>query len=107
MSEVESSTGFKSDGGSSDYYKIYLPEDLIKDIAEKGYVEVKDVLRYGLDNDATLFNVGKALFRVASARRGLGKAGVTVDYDLNKCLFFIKDEIEAIKIKQSGFRNVE
>ena len=103
MTEVDKGGAFKSDGGSSDYYKIFLPKDLIQRVVENGYIEVKDVLRYGLDNDATLFNVGKALFRIASARKGVGKHGVTIDYDLTKCLFFLKDEIQAIKDnKDSG-----
>lgn len=101
MNECEKKRTIKSDGGSSDYYKIYLPPALIQRISESGYVEVKDVLRYGLDNDATLFNVAKALFRIASARRGEGKDGITVEYDLNKCLFFLKDEIEALSDNQA------
>lgn len=101
MEEAKQTGAIKSDGGSSDYYKIYLPPALIQRIVETGYVEVKDILRYGLDNDATLFNVGKALFRIASARRGQGKEGITINYDLNKCLFFLKDEIVAIQDRKS------
>ena len=103
MTEGVKNGAIKSDGGSSDYYKIYLPPALIQRIVENGYVEVKDILRYGLDNDATLFNVGKALFRIASARRGQGKEGITIAYDLNKCLFFLKDEMEAIADRKGEF----
>ena len=87
----------KSDGGSSDYYKIHLPEAVLDRAKTNGFIEVKDVLRYGLDNDATLFNVGKALFRIASLRRGQGKEGVSQEYDLNKCMFFLNDEVQALR----------
>ena len=85
---------FKSDGGSSDYYKQQIPKKLLEHWNETGVVEARHVIRLFLGNDFTQGNLFKAGVRVVSSRNGGGKAGTTIEYDLNKQYFFAEDEKE-------------
>lgn len=93
MSEIEST------GGSSDYYKIRIPKECVFVNVDHVQIEVKDVIRYALNNDFTFGNVFKALVRIVSKRNGVGKKGADIEYDLNKCKFFLDEELQQIKIK--------
>lgn len=88
-----------SDGGSSSYYEIDIPLNKIKyatdgkvPVPGETYqtpthirVEVKDIIKYGLDNDFDRGNIFKALVRLGR------KAGADEKYDINKCMFFLKE----------------
>lgn len=86
---------FKSDGGSSDYYKIGIPVQKIKaalEEAERGgsdkvIVETEDIIRYALNNDFDRGNIFKCLVRITSLENGLGKAGNSALYDVNKVVY--------------------
>lgn len=87
----------KSDGGSSSYYFTTLPEHLIKDIAERGGIEIKDIVRYCFDNDADCKDIIKALKRIRENLKGGGKEGVDSIYDANKICFFAEELRSSLK----------
>lgn len=76
----------KSDGGSSDYYKI-----VVKTSHGPAEVEVNDLIYALVGGDFDLGNVIKASRRMYLASKGCGKEGVDVSYDKNKCLWFLED----------------
>lgn len=85
----------KSDGGSSSYYEINLPQKVIDRIVSTGKVEVKDIVRYGFGNDFDCGNIIKATKRIYENKQGRGKQGTDVSYDANKIKFFTEELINA------------
>ena len=101
-----SKTPIKSDGGSSSYYVKKIPPQMLDDFNSKGVIEAKDVMRLFLGNDFNMSNVFKAYCRVISLRNGEGKDGVTELYDLNKAVFFAQDELNNyLKSQPNGGSN--
>ncbi len=88
-----------SNGGSSSYYELPLSDSVmakISDAVAKGdrpIIETGDVIRMLVDNDFDAGNIIKALRRIFQAKKGTGKEGVDVEYDINKIRYFV-DEIE-------------
>lgn len=78
----------KSDGGSSSYYKFSIPVNRVRIEDGQVHMSVSEVIRYALNNDFDKGNIFKALVRL-----GL-KEGTSVDYDINKCRWFL-DELKA------------
>ena len=78
---------FKSDGGSSDYYKITLTNKAGESIK----VEMGDIIRQAFNNDFDLGNIVKACRRITEAKQGRGKAGVDIAYDANKIIYFANE----------------
>lgn len=76
----------KSDGGSSDYYKISIKTSL--GMAD---VEVNDVIYAMVGGDFDLANVLKAARRMYLASKGCGKEGVDIAYDARKIAWFCDD----------------
>ena len=93
----QESKAIESDGGSSDYYFTKLPLHVIDQIILTGGIEIKDIARYVYDNDADAFNIIKAEKRIIEAKKGKGKAGIDMLYDMNKVKFFANERYEAIK----------
>lgn len=87
----------KSDGGSSSYYFTTLPKHLIKDIVDRGGIEIKDIVRYCFDNDADCKDIIKALKRIRENLKGGGKEGVDNIYDANKICFFAEELRSSLK----------
>lgn len=96
-----------SDGGSSDYYKleVMVLAEAIKEV--EGHPEVKriqletgDIIRALVDNDFDLGNVIKACRRIHQAKKGTGKAGTDVEYDLKKMEYFQKEWYKAYCMEQ-------
>jgi len=87
----------KSDGGSSSYYELPLPDYLVKSLlkqVEDGKpptIETGDVIKMLVDNDFDAGNIMKALRRIIMAKKGLGKEGTDIEYDLNKIDYFTKE----------------
>lgn len=95
----------KSDGGSSGYYFTKLPKYLIDQIVETGGIEIKDIVRYCFDNDADCKDIIKALKRINESKKGGGKDGITIDYDLKKIGFFYNEMVNAyLKTKEENVK---
>jgi len=78
-----------SDGGSSSYYDISLPQWLVDKINErqkdgKAFVKTEELIEVAFANDFDASNIFKSLIRAWGAFNGAGKKGNSVDYDLNK-----------------------
>ena len=78
--ETITPTKTKSDGGSSDYYKLEINGNL---------VEVEDIIYAMVGGDFALGNVIKACRRMYLDSKGQGKEGVDMTYDANKIKFFV------------------
>jgi len=78
--EQEAPSKTKSDGGSSDYYKLEINGNL---------VEVEDIIYAMVGGDFALGNVIKACRRMYLDSKGQGKEGVDMTYDANKIKFFV------------------
>lgn len=86
-----------SDGGSSSYYKLELPEWLIEKIVKDGAVETEDLIEVVFDSNFDYGNIFKSLVRAMKTEQGEGKAGNTTEYEMNK----IKYSADKIKEKSS------
>lgn len=73
-------TKIKSDGGSSDYYKLEINGNPI---------EVEDVIYAMVGGDFALGNAMKALRRIYLDSKGQGKEGIDMQYDANKIKYFV------------------
>lgn len=82
--ELGSKQPIKSDGGSSSYYTIPLPNDVIDKIVKNRAIETEDILKYGLGNDFDFANAAKSLIRLWGTVNGAGKAGNDAKYELSK-----------------------
>ncbi len=87
----------KSDGGSSSYYELEVPQYVLNRLArqerdcEVATIETGDVIRMLVDNDFDAGNIIKALRRIIQAKKGIGKAGTDIKYDINKVKYFISE----------------
>lgn len=74
----------KSDGGSSSYYLVTLPEGAYT-LNEDGSVSwmLEEYIKFGLQNDFNRGNLAKANHRIGK------KAGNTLEYDKNKMHHYV------------------
>jgi hypothetical protein len=89
---VSKSGAIASDGGSSTYYDIGLPQWLVERIVERqkdgrAYLKTEELIEVAFNNDFDASNITKSLVRAWGAFNGGGKKGNTVDYDLNKMVY--------------------
>lgn len=77
----------KSDGGSSNYYKLTITNKA----GESIQCETGDVIRCMVGNDFTLGNIIKACRRMYQASLGKGKDGASIEYDNKKIQYFSDD----------------
>lgn len=82
----------KSDGGSSSYYDIELPDELLKLLNQrnrdgKAFIKVEEIIELQFGNHFDFGTAFKALHRGYLATQGKGKEGNTVEYDMNKVLY--------------------
>ena len=86
----------KSDGGSSTYYDIALPDGLFDELIRRkqnegqAYIKTEEIIELGLGNDFDAGNIFKCLVRMESLKQGKGKAGNSLEYDANKVLYSAK-----------------
>ena len=78
--DQEAPSKTKSNGGSSDYYKLEI---------NGNPVEVEDIIYAMVGGDFALGNVIKACRRMYLDSKGQGKEGVDMTYDANKIKFFV------------------
>lgn len=94
----------KSDGGSSSYYDLPVPEWLLSELFDreiatngKPYIKTEEIIAAFFGNDFDLGNVVKCLVRVKGLQdKTGGKAGNSVDYECNK----MKYSVEKIRGKR-------
>ena len=92
-------TPHKSTGGSSEYYKVVLPQWLLDKQKENGYIMIEDLAEIMFDNDFNYTNVFKAQKRMFDLQNGGGKLGNTLDYDATKCKYYIDKQLEVFNRK--------
>lgn len=80
-------TTVKSDGGSSDYYKITIRNEQ----GEEFHCETNDVLYALVGGDFDMANIIKACRRMYEASQGRGKQGTDIAYDVKKIKYFADD----------------
>lgn len=86
---VTKSGAIASDGGSSTYYDLSLPEwlvDRIIDRADAGnaYIKTEELIEVAFNDDFDAGNAFKSLVRLWGAFNGAGKAGNSVSYEKKK-----------------------
>ena len=82
----------KSDGGSTSYYQLDVPDRVVEQIRDGDIfptIETGDVIEMLVDNDFDMGNIIKALRRINEAKKGKGKAGTDIAYDIKKCHYFL------------------
>lgn len=89
-----SKTPYKSTGGSSKYYEVVLPEWLLDKQKENGYIMIEDLAEIMFDNDFNYTNIFKAQKRMFDLQNGGGKEGNTLEYDANKCKYYVDKQLE-------------
>ena len=90
---VVPATKFKSDGGSSDYYKLKIKR------ASDGQVfdcEMGDIIYSVFGGDFDLGNIVKACRRMHLDGQGGGKDGIDAEYDAKKIEWFTKDFLQRV-----------
>lgn len=86
----------KSDGGSSTYYDIAIPNKLLTEIIERrnedglAYIKTEEIIELGLGNDFDFGNIFKCMIRMQSLKNGKGKAGNNLEYDAKKVEYTAK-----------------
>jgi hypothetical protein len=78
-----------SDGRSSTYYDISLPDWLIARVLERyedgrAYIKTEELIEVAFDDDFDAGNAFKSLVRLWGAFNGAGKAGNSLSYEKNK-----------------------
>lgn len=86
LAEKEFNGAIKSNGGSSSYYDIHLPDWLIDLIVERRYIKTEELIEV-MGSDFDEGNILKCLVRINSLKKGVGKAGNDVTYDANKIIY--------------------
>ncbi len=96
---MEENKKIKSDGGSSDYYKVDVPQHILERLIksrnnnQRIYIEVGEIIDMMLGDRFTYGNILKALKRIFEVEEGRGKVGTDIKYDANKIRWFL-GEIE-------------
>lgn len=78
-----------SDGKYSSYYDLKLSKKTLDFIASNGYVITEMLINDIFDNDFDAGNAFKSLVRAWGTIKGAGKAGNSIEYELNKIEYSI------------------
>lgn len=94
-------SAIKSDGGSSSYYDIQLPDNVMSSILERhyagdAYIKTEELIA-ALGNDFDIGNLLKCTVRINSKLNGVGKEGNSVGYDARKIIYTAEKLIELEK----------
>ena len=99
-------TKVKSDGMSSSYYDLHIPEELFKEIDKRNkegniHIKTEEIIAYIFGNDFDFGTLFKSLVRAKAITEGGGKEGNTLDYELNKILYSV-DRIRKLYANPTG-----
>lgn len=83
-----------SDGRSSTYYDIAIPDWLVSKILAryeegKSYIKTEELIEAAFNDDFDAGNAFKSLVRLWGAFNGAGKAGNSVSYEKNKIVYSV------------------
>jgi len=84
----------KSDGGSSDYYKLTIRR---ASDGEEFKCEMGDIIYSVYGGDFDLGNIAKAMRRMYLDSKGKGKEGVDASYDAKKIQWFTDDFMKRLQ----------
>jgi len=84
----------KSDGGSSDYYKLIIRR---ASDGEEFKCEMGDIIYSVYGGDFDLGNIAKAMRRMYLDSKGKGKEGVDASYDAKKIQWFTDDFMKRLQ----------
>lgn len=92
-------SAIKSDGGTSRYYDIKVPEWLLEILIERNrcgecFIKTEEVNGI-LGNDFNYATIFKSMVRAISIENGVGKEGNTHDYECNKMRYYTDRVAEA------------
>ena len=84
--EIAMRSARANNNGVGDYYKVVVlhPVDKMK---SRYTAEAIDIIET-LDMDFAMGNLFKAVWRAAAKERGVGKDGTSLEYDLDKIIYF-------------------
>lgn len=83
----------KSDGGSSGYYDIPIPDSFIETLMERydagnSHIRTEELIRYVFGNDFDFGTAFKSLVRAYGITQGGGKEGNDIRYECNKVKYY-------------------
>jgi hypothetical protein len=86
-------SAIKSDGLSSSYYDLELPDWLLAKIDErkaegKAYVKTEELIEAIFDNDFSFGTLFKSTVRAFQTTKGQGKEGNELEYECNKVRYY-------------------
>lgn len=89
----------KSDGGSSSYYDMPLPDWLVENIkarqeAGQAYIKTEELIDVLFGNDFNFGTCFKSMVRAYGATLGAGKAGNDLKYETNKMHYYTNKILE-------------
>jgi hypothetical protein len=93
IEEASADGPIKSDGGSSSYYDVDVPQWLLYTLNErqkegKCYIKTEEMIAAFLSNDFDYGNLFKSMIRCKGLQDGTGgKAGNSVEYECNKMIY--------------------
>jgi len=93
-STLSKTEAVKSSGGSSNYYKVELPQWLLDKQKENGHIMLEDLAEVMYGNDFNFTNVMKAQKRMYELTQGGGKEGNSFEYDATKVKYYTDKQIE-------------
>ena len=89
----------KSDGGSSSYYDLNIPEWLLYTLNErqkegKCYIKTEEMISAFFGNDFSFGTLLKSLVRAWGIKKGAGKAGNDMKYETGKIRYYADKILE-------------
>lgn len=83
----------KSDGGSSTYYDIPVPDEFVETLMQRydecnSHIKTEELIRYVFGNDFDFGTAFKSLVRAYGASKGGGKEGNDIRYECNKVVYY-------------------
>lgn len=98
-SEIAEKGPIKSDGGSSSYYDLVLPEWLLYTLIErqkegKCYIKTEEMISAFFGNDFSFGTLLKSLVRAWGIKKGAGKAGNDMKYETSKIHYYADKILE-------------
>jgi hypothetical protein len=96
----------KSDGGSSSYYDIEVPQWLLELLINRSsdgkcFIKTEEINEI-LGNDFNYSTIFKSMVRAISIENGVGKAGNTHNYECNKMRYYTDRVEESFNRKGNG-----